>query len=141
MQKIVNSPKIVGFILVVLFITPILAASYYFLQRQQIKLNFKVNGNLVKPYKLEFLPKTKWHLVLKQPKSCNASCKDKIKMLQNVIKALGKLQHKASFITIETELLDNNQLAICDKNANVILQYDKIEPRLVLADLKRLVKY
>ncbi len=139
-----------GMILLI-FLTPLLAAAYVLSHRAEFNFNNVQHGTLIQPARaITFtnlnITKNKWHVIYLAPDVCNADCANQKKILSNLHTALGANKDRVVFTTttsnISSPLAKDGSIVIINPLGLYIMHYPaNSDPSGLLKDLKRLLKY
>ncbi len=141
-----------AYLLVLVFLVPVLIAYTLYAYRDTLKLRTTENGTFLSPpvyakqlpfFKSVFLGK--WQLIYSMPHPCNSHCKTIVPKFEQIIAALGKDKSKVEYRSIASQdisVLKKDYIAIIDPKGWLILYYPATtNPQAILKDIKRLLRY
>lgn len=136
------------YLLLLMFLSPMLAAFYVLYSRDPLSFNTVQHGTLIQPalkLRLDLKPH-KWHVLYLSPSVCTAECQARQQTLAKLHIALGKDQDRVIFATHTNNEIDvaapEESILVVDPLGFYIMHYSP-ETKLsgLLKDLKRLLKY
>jgi len=136
------------YLLLLMFLSPMIAAFYVLYGREPPSFNTVQHGTLIQPaLKLSLnLKPHKWYVLYMRPTSCSAECQARQQTIRKLHIALGKDQDRVIFASHTTDeigiVAQEESILVIDPLGFYIMHYPP-QAKLsgLLKDLKRLLKY
>lgn len=151
-----SSQKKIAYLLVLVFIGPLLAAQLLYAFRNHFRFNTLETGMLLSPpipaqtlpgFKKAFLGK--WQLIYLKPYPCDLRCQNAMPPLEQIYRALGKEKNRVEYRHIdfqnnsssqEISPLKSGDCVLVDPAGWLMMQYTpEASPRGIAKDLRRLL--
>jgi hypothetical protein len=144
--------------LLLLFLTPVIAALYLQTHGDLLSSNHVQHGTLIEPVPLQFetlfdlnheapiSAHNKWQLIYVMPEICDIDCQQQKQLLHNLHIALGADRERVIVATTHKNLIspmqqEGSMLIVNPLGLNIMQYAPKTELSGLLKDLKRLLKY
>lgn len=146
----------IGYLLVLVFVGPLLAAQLLYAFRNHFTFNTLETGTLLSPpisaqtlpgFEKAFLGK--WQLIYLKPQSCDLHCQNTSPPLEQIHRALGKEKNRVEYRSIAFQnpsgaekkpTLQSGDCILIDPAGWLMMQYSpEANPRGIVKDLRRLL--